>query len=204
MEHAALVVLDMQNDAISEGGAFGGTGAAAHAREQDVVAKVAGLAAAFRAASAPVVHVWYVVEPGAPELAQNAALFEAVRAENANVRGSWGAAPVDGLEPQQRDFVVEKLRMNAFHGTRLDPLLRGLATDTLVLAGAWTNMSVEHTARHAADAGYRVVVASDGTSTLNAEWQAAALGYALTHVATILTCAEIKAALKPDAAAANG
>jgi nicotinamidase-related amidase len=50
MEHAALVVLDMQNDAISEEGAFGGTGAAAHAREQDVVANVAGLAAAFRAA----------------------------------------------------------------------------------------------------------------------------------------------------------
>jgi ureidoacrylate peracid hydrolase len=135
------------------------------------------------------------VDPGARELAQNAPLFEAVRAENANVRGSWGAAPVDGLEPQQQDFVVEKLRMNAFHGTRLDTLLRGLGTETVVLAGAWTNMSVEHTARHAADAGYRVVLASDGTSTLNAEWQEAALGYALTHVAAIATCAEIEAAL---------
>ena len=195
IERAALVILDMQNDAISEGGAFGGTGAAAHAREQNIVANVAALASAFRAASAPVVHVWYVVETGARELAQNAPLFEAVRAENANVRGSWGAAPVAGLEPQQQDFVVEKLRMNAFHGTRLDTLLRGLGTETVVLAGAWTNMSVEHTARHAADAGYRVVLASDGTSTLNAEWQEAALGYALTHVATIATCAEIEAAL---------
>jgi gluconolactonase len=195
IERAALVILDMQNDAISEGGAFGGTGAAVHAREQNVVANVAGLAAAFRAVSAPVVHVWYLVDPGARELAQNAPLFEAVRAENANVRGSWGGAPVDGLEPQQQDFVVEKLRMNAFHGTRLDTLLRGLGTETVVLAGAWTNMSVEHTARHAADAGYRVVLASDGTSTLNAEWQEAALGYALTHVATIATCAEIEAAL---------
>ena len=199
MDHAALVVLDMQNDAIAEGGAFAGTGAAAHAREQDVVANVVSLAAAFRAVTAPVVHVWYVVEQGAPELAQNAPLFKAVREQNANIRGSWGAAPVEGLEPQHSDFVVEKLRMNAFHGTRLDPLLRGLAIDTLVIAGAWTNMSVEHTARHAADAGYRVVVASDGTSTLNVEWQAAALGYALTHVATVLTCAEIKATLKSDA-----
>ena len=195
IERAALVILDMQNDAISEGGAFGGTGAAAHAREQNIVANVAALASAFRAASAPVVHVWYVVETGARELAQNAPLFEAVRAENANVRGSWGAAPVAGLEPQQQDFVVEKLRMNAFHGTPLDTLLRGLGTETVVLAGAWTNMSVEHTARHAADAGYHVVLASDGTSTLNAEWQEAALGYALTHVATIATCAEIEAAL---------
>jgi nicotinamidase-related amidase len=203
-QRIALVVLDMQNDAISEGGAFAGTGAAEHAREQDVVANVAGLAAAFRATSAPVIHVWYVVESGAHELAQNAHIFEAVRAEKANVRGTWGAAPVDGLEPQSGDFVVEKLRMNAFHGTRLDPILRGLDVDTLVLAGAWTNMSVEHTARHAADAGYRVVVASDGTSTLNAEWQGAALGYALAHVATVLTCAEIKAALPRTRSTSSG
>jgi gluconolactonase len=191
----ALVVQDMQNDAISEGGAFGSTGAAVHARDQNVVANVAALAAAFRSARAPVIHVWYVVEPGARELKQNAPLFEAVRAENANVRGTWGAAPVDGLAPEPEDLIVEKLRMNAFHGTALDTILRALGVETLVLTGAWTNMSVEHTARHAADAGYRVVVASDGTSTLNEEWQAAALGYALTHVATIATCFDIAAGL---------
>ena len=52
-------------------------------------------------------------------------------------------------------------------------------------------MSIEHTARHAADAGYRAVVASDGTSTVNDEWQHAALNYAMTNVATVATCAEI-------------
>ena len=45
-------------------------------------------------------------------------------------------------------------------------------------------MSIEHTARHAADAGYRAVVASDGTSTVNDDWQHAALEYAMTNVAT--------------------
>jgi gluconolactonase len=193
---AALVIQDLQNDAISEAGAFGSTGAAAHAKSQNVVENVARLADAFRAVAAPVIHVWYVVEPGAHELRQNAPLFESVRSANANVRGSWGAAPVEGLAPRPGDFAVEKLRMNAFYGTKLDALLRGLDVGTLVLTGAWTNMSIEHTARHAADAGYRVVVASDGTSTLNAEWQAAALGYALTHVATIATCADIAAALE--------
>ena len=56
-------------------------------------------------------------------------------------------------------------------------------------------MSIEHTARHAADAGYRVVVASDGTSTVNDEWQHAALNYALTNVARVATCADIAEAL---------
>jgi gluconolactonase len=195
LARAALVVQDMQNDAVSEGGAFGSTGAAAHAASQDVVANIARLAAAFRRAGAPVLHIWYVVEPGAEELRQNAPLFESVRSANANVRGTWGAAAVDGLEPQPGDLVIEKLRMNAFYGTKLDAVLRGLAVETVVLTGAWTNMSVEHTARHAADAGYRVVVASDGTSTLNAEWQAAALGFALTQIAAIASCTEIAAAL---------
>jgi gluconolactonase len=56
-------------------------------------------------------------------------------------------------------------------------------------------MSIEHTARHGADAGYEVVVASDGTSTVNDEWQKAALEYAMTNVAKVATCAEITQAV---------
>src|SRR5204862_7171775 len=125
----------------------------------------------------------------------NAPLFEGVKGANALVRGSWGAAPADGLEPQEGDFVVEKMRMNGFHETRLDILLRGLGAETLIIAGAWTNMSIEHTARHAADAGYRAVVPADGTSTTGDEWQNVALNYAMQNVAIVGTCAEIAAAL---------
>ena len=192
---AALVIQDLQNDVIIEGGAFADSGAPAHATSQNVVENVQGLAAACRAAGVPVIHVWYIVEPGAPGLKQNAALFEGVKGANALVRGSWGAAPADGLEPQDGDHVVEKMRMNAFYNTRLDILLRGLGVETLIITGAWTNMSIEHSARHAADAGYRAIVASDGTSTVNDEWQHAALNYAMQNVATVATCAEISVAL---------
>src|SRR5215212_816953 len=191
----ALVIQDLQNDVIIEGGAFADSGAPAHATAQNVVANVADLAAACRQAGVPVIHVWYVVEQDAPGLKQNAPLFRGVKDANALVRGSWGAAPAEGLEPQDGDHVVEKMRMNGFFETRLDILLRGLGADQLVITGAWTNMSIEHTARHGADAGYEVVVASDGTSTTGEEWQDAALNYAMTNVATVATCAEIKAAL---------
>jgi len=192
---AALVIQDLQNDVIIEGGAFADSGAPAHATSQNVVANVAGLAEAARAKGVPVIHVWYIVEQGAPGLKQNAPLFEGVRGANALVRGSWGAAPADGLEPKDGDHIVEKMRMNAFYETRLDILLRGLGVETLIITGAWTNMSIEHTARHAADAGYRAVVASDGTSTVNDEWQHAALDYAMTNVAQVATCSEIASAL---------
>jgi gluconolactonase len=191
----ALIIQDMQNDVIIEGGAFAESGAPAHATAQNAVANVADLAAACRAAGVPVIHVWYIVEQGAPGLKQNAPLFQGVKEANALVRGSWGAAPADGLEPEAGDHVVEKMRMNGFYETRLDILLRGLGADTILITGAWTNMSIEHTARHGADAGYEVVVASDGTSTTGDEWQNAALNYAMTNVAKVATCAEIKSAL---------
>ena len=191
----ALVIQDLQNDVIIEGGAFADSGAPAHATSQNVVANVADLAAACRAAGVPVIHVWYIVEKGAPGLRQNAPLFQGVKESNGLVRGSWGAAPADGLEPQDGDHVVEKMRMNGFFQTRLDVLLRGLGAENLLITGAWTNMSIEHTARHGADAGYTVVVASDGTSTTGDEWQHAALNYAVTNVGKVATCGEIKAAL---------
>ena len=192
---AALVIQDLQNDTITEGGAFAESGAPAHAKSQNVVENVKGLADACRRAGVPVIHVWYIVEQGARGLKQNAPLFQGVKEANGLVRGTWGAAPADGLEPQELDHVVEKMRMNGFYDTRLDILLRGLGVETLVITGAWTNMSIEHTARHAADAGYRPLVASDGTSTTSDEWHNAALNYALQNVGPVATCAEIAEAL---------
>jgi gluconolactonase len=191
----ALIIQDMQNDVIIEGGAFADSGAPAHAIAQNAVANVADLASACRLAGVPVIHVWYIVEKGATGLKQNAPLFEGVKESDGLVRGTWGAAPADGLEPREGDHVVEKMRMNGFFQTRLDVLLRGLGAETILITGAWTNMSIEHTARHGADAGYEVVVASDGTSTISEEWQHAALNYAMNNVGKVATCAEIKAAL---------
>ena len=191
---SALIIQDLQNDTITKGGAWGDL-AADHATSQKVVANARALAAGARAKGMPVIHVWYVVEKGAVGQKQNAPLFQSVKSANGLVRGTWGAAPAKGLEPKRGDFVVEKQRMNAFYSTNLDNLLRGLGVEKVVISGAWTNMSIEHTARHAADAGYEVVVVSDATSTINDEWQHAALNYAMTNVASVATCSEIKAAL---------
>jgi gluconolactonase len=194
-KRSALIIQDLQNDVIIEGGAFADSGAPAHATAQNVVGNVADLAAACRSAGVPVIHVWYIVEEGAAGLKQNAPLFQGVKEANALVRGTWGAAPAEGLEAQDGEHIVEKMRMNGFYETRLDILLRGLGVDTIIVSGAWTNMSIEHTSRHGADAGYEVVVPSDGTSTTGDEWQNAALNYAMTNVAKVATCAEIKSAL---------
>jgi gluconolactonase len=191
----ALIVQDLQNDVIIEGGAFADSGSPQHAKEQDVVAHVADLAAFCRGKGIPVIHVWYVVEEGAAGLKLNAPLFNGVKDTGALVRGSWGAAPAEGLEAQPGDFVVEKMRMSAWQDTKLEQILQGTGRDTVIVTGAWTNMSIEHTSRTGADKGYTMVVPEDGCSTMNADWHNASINYALQNVATVTTCADVKAAL---------
>jgi gluconolactonase len=191
----ALLIQDLQNDVIIEGGAWAASGAPQHAKEQNVVENVKDLAAACRAKGIPVFHVWYLVEPGAPGLKLNAPLFNGVKGDKGVVRGTWGAAPAEGLEPQEGDFIVEKMRMSAWQGTRLENLLQGLGRDTVIVTGAWTNMSVEHTARTGADMGYYMVVPEDGCSTINADWHNASINYALQNVCTVTNCAAVKAAI---------
>ena len=75
-KRTALIVQDMQNDVIIEGGAFADSGSPEHAKEQNVVENAARLADACRSKGVPVIHVHYIVEEGAPGLKLNAPLFK--------------------------------------------------------------------------------------------------------------------------------
>ncbi len=196
-----LIIQDMQNDVMMDGGAFAETGAPEHAKEQNVVENIKALAQTCRTKGIPVIHVWYIVEEGASGLKLNAPLFQGVEGENALVRGMWGAAPAEGLEPRDGDFIVEKTRMSAWQGTRLESLLTGLGRDTVIVTGAWTNMSIEHTARTGADKGYYMVVPEDGCSTMNADWHNASINYALQNVSTVTSCKQVIDALAAGAPA---
>ena len=191
----ALVIQDLQNDVMIENGAFADSGSPGHATEQDVVENVKKLADACRAKGIPVIHVWYIVEEGAPGLKLNAPLFQGLKEAGALVRGTWGAAPADGLEPKDGDFVVEKTRMSAWQGTNFENLLQGLGCDTVIVTGAWTNMSIEHTARTGADKGYYMIVPENACSTMSADWHNASINFALQNVSTVTTCGEIHEAL---------
>ena len=191
----ALIIQDMQNDVIMDGGAFADSGSPQHAKAQNVVENSRRLAEACRKAGVLVIHVWFVCERGHPALSQNAPLYQGVKTANALVRGSWGASPVAGLEPQAGDLVVEKMSMSAWESSRLESYLRGADIDTIINTGAWTNMSVEHTARTGADKGLRVIVPEDSCSTMNADWHRASIEYALQNVAAVTTTSTVIEAL---------
>jgi gluconolactonase len=193
----ALIIQDMQNDVVMDGGAFASSGSPQHCREQRCIENIRRLADACRTRGVMVIHVWFVVEPGASGLTLNAPLFEGIADAKAMVKGTWGAEPVPGLERRTGDYVVEKMRMSAFEGTSLETVLRSGGRDTLIITGAWTNMSIEHTARTGADKGYVAIVPEDGCSTMNADWHRASINYALTNVAAVTSTEAVIRALNP-------
>lgn len=191
----ALVIQDMQNDVVMEGGAFAASGSPQHCREQNAIANIARLADRCRALGIPVIHVWFEVPPGAKGLTLNAPLFEGVLDSNAMVKGTWGAQPVPGLEARPGDHVVSKMRMSAWEGTNLETILKAEGRDIVIETGAWTNMSIEHTARTGADKGYVMVIPEDGCSTMNADWHRASIDYAMQNVAAVTTTDAVLQAL---------
>ncbi len=191
----AMIIQDMQNDVVMEGGAFASSGSPAHCREQNAIANAARLAERCRALGIPVIHVWFVRRPDGRDMTLNAPLFEGSIDANAMVEGTWGAAPVPGREPKPGDHVVRKNRMSAWEGTTLETILKAEGRDIIIETGAWTNMSIEHTARTGADKGYVMVIPENACSTMNADWHRASIDYAMQNVAAVSDTDAVLAAL---------
>jgi gluconolactonase len=181
----ALIIQDMQNDVVMEGGAFASSGAPIHCREQNAIENVRRLAEHCRRRGVPIVHVWFSRRADGRNMTLNAPLFEGALDANAMVEGTWGAEPVPGLEAQPGDHIIRKTRMSAWEGTNLETILRAEGRDIIIETGAWTNMSIEHTARTGADKGYVMIIPEDGCSTMNADWHRASIEYAMQNVALV-------------------
>jgi nicotinamidase-related amidase len=186
----ALLLVDLQNDNVHRDGAFASFGAADHAVEQGLIQHVRQLLDWARNQSMPIIHNRIVFYPGGNFGGANAPIFRMIGPESLKL-GSWGADALEGLEALADEPVLTRNRMSAFNGTGLDALLRNSGVTTVLVAGVWTNMAVEHTVRDAADHGYRAVLVTDATSSINADWHKAALTYALTNIAEFLSTSDL-------------
>jgi nicotinamidase-related amidase len=82
---------------------------------------------------------------------------------------------VDELAPLPDEHQVEKFNYGAFHATTLEPILRSLGVESLVVTGTVTQICVEETARQAFHHGYRTTMVSDAVSSFAPDLHAATL-----------------------------
>ena len=148
----ALVVVDMQNDFVKEGGSLVVPDAEA------TIPAIRALLDLARQSGMKVVFTQDTHTDGDPEWE---IWPEHVR------EGSWGWQIVDELAPREDELVIRKVRYDAFYGTHLDHFLRLWGVDTLVLCGTVANICVHYTAASAALRWLTVVIPKDATSALD-------------------------------------
>lgn len=164
----ALVALHFQNDICHPDGLVPFAIDRSAASPEQFLDRSRALIARARQAGWLVVHVHIAFRPDYSDLPRNARLFKAAGELGALKRGSWGAAAMQGFEPEAGDTALFHTCNNAFHKTGLEEILREHAVTDVTVAGLATQYSVEHTVRHAADLGYAVTMVRDCCGSANA------------------------------------
>lgn len=84
-----------------------------------------------------------------------------ISADGYEVEDTWGNAVLDELERRPDEPWIVKYRSSAFHGTRLDLILRNCKIETAVVVGLATEGCVDSTARDVLGYGYYPVILRD-------------------------------------------
>jgi len=190
-QSSALLIVDMQNDFISEGGAYARGGAASPAIAA-LPARLAPVVAAARAADVLVIATLFTLVPGpqGPLIASHLAELRPFLGEGDFAPGTWGQAMIDPLGPP--DVAIEKVAYSAFHASRLQFVLQKLGIDHLVVAGIVTNAGVASTVRAAHVLDFTTTVLSDGCAAFGSESHDATIA-TLGTISDIGTCASAEA-----------
>lgn len=158
----ALIVVDVQNGFCHPDGSLPRLGMAL-AGADSAVRQTAIAVRQARGAGVPVIYTRHQYRPGRADEGQRMSeLSGDLAAIGGLAAGSWDAAVVDELGAGADDLFIDKVRFDAFLWTSLDPLLRGLGADQLVVCGVVTNICVESTVRAAFMRDYKVTLLADG------------------------------------------
>lgn len=174
IQSTAVLALHFQNEVLHPSGKIR-LGVAEEERRRRTVDQATAYLRDARTRGLPVIHVRIAFPIGHRGVLTNAPIFRDVVEAGAMEEGSWGSQFYESLEPLSGEDIVTHSRVNAFFDSPLEQILRRKGVTTLIMAGVATNSVVEHSARHAADIGYRVIVAADACSAASEAVHDAAL-----------------------------
>jgi len=153
----ALLVLDMQNEFLSESGQMPVWGGPA------IIPHVKRLLNAFRTSGYPVFFTKHLcIEPYRHQ--GELQVMDGVANPGSFLReGCAGAKIHEELRPRKDEQIITKYRYSAFYDTPLDTFLKVNRINEVIITGVATNICCETTAHDAFFRGYRVLFTIDGT-----------------------------------------
>ncbi|MDA1101706.1 MAG: cysteine hydrolase [Proteobacteria bacterium] len=194
-QHAAILAIDLQRAFCCDDGSV-----AAQGRDvsscRTAADKCLELVAAGHAANLPVIYTRMCYRH---DYADGGLLMRELRPTLSRIGalrdGTPDAELVPEIELAVEDTVIGKQRYSAFYGTSLEPLLRSLKIDTLIVGGVTTSMCVETTVRDAAQRDYRTFVVEETCGDFAADRHQASLAAMSFGFAGLLSLDEACAAI---------
>lgn len=162
----ALLLIDMQNDFVSENGAFYRAGR--DLREvKEIIPECEKILSLSRETGVLVIHVRQCT---LPEGLSDGAAWSAFKMRDKKsaeyaMMGSQGADPVPELKEKQGEIVISKFRPSAFHGTFLDQILSANGIHSVLIAGNNAEGCVLATVFDASGSDYYVCVAEEAVGS---------------------------------------
>lgn len=192
--HAALLIVDMQNDFCHRDGFSSKAGRDMSMRQ----AMAPRLVHLLDEARRNLVKVVFIRQINTDYVISEVALEQKMRQAKAGKQvicseGSWGAE-FYAVSPRPDEPVVSKHRYSAFIDTNLDLILRSTGIRTLIMTGVATNVCVESTARDGFMKDYYIVFVGDCTATATKEDHEATLRNIQTGFGVVANAEELIAA----------
>ena len=191
--HAALVVVDVQNDFCAAAGSLpSGYGFDLQFVEA-MVPRLRRLIAAARAAGVPVVFVRTVHDESNDSPAWLGRLGDGDGSERAGVTcrtGTWGAE-FFGVAPEPGDHIITKHRFSAFVGTNLAITLTSLGIRSALFAGVATEVCVESSLRDGLFHEFYVTLVEDCAASYSKAAHDASVGVVGKHFGLVTTSAQL-------------
>ena len=160
-KHTVLLVHDMMNDFVAEGGASDTAGRRWNA--DGVMEPIASLLAAARAKNVRVAYVrWTRQEDGSWDYVPSSAALGVEAPPLAPVQDTWGWEAPEAITPMSDDWIITKTRPDAFMGTNLDSLMRWNGMKSVVMVGAGGDVGILPSALTSTGLGYVTVAVGDG------------------------------------------
>lgn len=190
-DRCALVVFECQEFIVGPESHL--PGLAASVRDGDVLAHIAQLIEAARAANVTVVYCTFDPSVGDSRPSLNTPLALRMRASGE----AHDSAPTMGdvigvLAPAAGDVVLARGHgLTGFSAGDLDAHLSEVGVETVVLTGVSVNIGVLGTAIEAVNRGYTVVVPTDCVASDPPEYAESVLRYTVRNIALLSTASEV-------------
>lgn len=166
----ALLVIDVQNYTMEQGGEYAGMAAAEIEQRYGyffkemrgrAIPNMRKLVGACRAAK---IEVVYTVIASHTEDGRDLSLDYKI-SNMFCYKNSWDAQVLDEIAPVGDEIVLTKTSSSVFISTNIHYILGNLGVKQLIIVGALTDQCVDSAVRDACDLGYLVTVATDACAT---------------------------------------